>query len=60
MVEGPPMRTLEQGDSRLDSEGGSRLSILNPPWFHENVQVSEGTVLVGKDEGRHYRVRRPM
>jgi hypothetical protein len=38
MVDGPHMRTMEQGDLRLDSEGSPRLSILDPPWLYESVQ----------------------
>jgi hypothetical protein len=53
MVEGPHMRTPEQGDLRLDSEGSPRLSILDPHRLHEDVQGSEGTILVGEDERRH-------
>jgi hypothetical protein len=60
MVEGPHVRTTEQGESRLDSEGSPQLSILDPPWMHEDVQRSEGMVMVGEDEGRHCRVRRAM
>jgi hypothetical protein len=47
------MRTPEQGDPRLDYKGSLRLSILDPPWLHEDVQGSEGTVLVGENEGRY-------
>jgi hypothetical protein len=60
MVEGPHMRTPEQGDSRLNPEGSSRLSILDSPWLHKDVQGSDGAVLVGEDEGRYREVRRSM
>jgi hypothetical protein len=53
MVEGLHMRTPEQGDSGLDSKGSPRISILDPPLLHEDVQGSEGTVLVGEDDGRY-------
>jgi hypothetical protein len=60
MVKGPHLHTPKQGDPRLDPEGSSRLSVLDPPRLHKDVQRPEGTVLVGKDEGRHYRVRHLM